>query len=69
MVFFDSSANMEEYNLRVFLMVTYSNVGALPLEIILTSDETTTTLIQALDMFKLSKNCHEMLDFNRFGHK
>ena len=55
---------MEEYNLRVFLMVTYSNVGALPLGIIITSDETTTTLIQALDMFKL---CLPRNAFNGVG--
>lgn len=52
LVFFDSSSNMEEFNLRVFVMVTHSAVGALPLGIIITSDETTTTLIQAMEMFK-----------------
>ena len=30
MVFIDSSSNMEEFNLRIFLMVTQSVVGALP---------------------------------------
>ena len=44
---------MEEYNLRVFVMVTHSAVGALPLGVIITSDETTSTLIQDLDLFKL----------------
>ena len=53
LVFLDSSSNMEEYNLRVFVMVTHSPVGALPLGVIITSDETTSTLIQAFDLFKL----------------
>ena len=35
-----SSSNMEEYNLRVFVMVTHSPAGALPLRVIITSDET-----------------------------
>ena len=51
MVFLDLSGGMEEYNLRVFLMVTHSSVGALPLGIIVTSDETTDTLTRALEMF------------------
>ena len=42
---------MEEYNLRVFLMLTHSSVGALPLGIIVTSDETTDILTTALEMF------------------
>jgi len=54
MVFFDSSGGMEEYNLRVFVMVTHSFVGALPLGIVVTSDETTDTLTRALEMFSSS---------------
>lgn len=42
---------MEEYNLRVFLMLTHSFVGALPLGIIVTSDKTTDTLTRALEIF------------------
>ena len=52
MVFFDSTGGLEEYNLLFFLMVTHSPVGALPLANIVTSDETTNTLIQALEMLK-----------------
>jgi len=48
----DSSSNMEEFNLRVFMLVTYSVVGALPLGIIITSDEQTDTLRSALQMFQ-----------------
>ena len=51
MIFLDSSGGMEEYNLRLFLFVTHSPAGALPLGIILTSDETTDTLTRALEMF------------------
>ena len=39
LVFIDSSSNMEEFNLRVFIIVTHSVCGALPLGIIITSDE------------------------------
>ena len=44
---------MEEFNLRVFVMVTHSPVGSLPLGIIITSDESTSTLDQAFNIFKL----------------
>ena len=43
---------MEEFNLRVFLMVTHSVCGALPLGIVITSDETTETLANALAQLK-----------------
>ncbi|XP_028413943.1 uncharacterized protein LOC114536797 [Dendronephthya gigantea] len=50
--FLDSSSNMEEYNLRVFVMVTHSVCGALPLGIFITSDETEQTLKDALELMK-----------------
>ena len=53
LVFFDSSGNMDEFNLRVFLMVTHSVVGALPLGIILTSNEQTQTLVDAFSLLNL----------------
>ena len=43
---------MEEFNLLVFLMVTHSVCGALPLGIVITSDETTETLANALAQLK-----------------
>ena len=43
---------MEEYNLRVFMLLTHNSVAAFPVCIIITRDETTITLIQALDMIK-----------------
>ena len=42
---------MDEYNLRVFLMVTHA-CGALPLAIFVTSDEKKQTLKDALEMLK-----------------
>jgi hypothetical protein len=45
---------MEEFNLRVFLMMTHSVCGALPLAIIITSDETTQTLVTAFSQLKSS---------------
>ena len=43
---------MNEHNLRVFIIVTHSVVGALPLGIIITSDEKTQTLVSAFTMYK-----------------
>ncbi|XP_066926380.1 uncharacterized protein [Clytia hemisphaerica] len=51
LVFIDSSGGMEEFDLRVFVIVTHSFVGALPLGIIVTSDETTETLTRAFEMY------------------
>ena len=51
MIFVDSSGGMVEYNLRVFLIVAHSFVGALPLGIIITSDETTDTLTRAFELY------------------
>ena len=51
---------MEEYNLRVFLMMTHTYVGALPLGLIVTSDEQTSTLRQAFDLFKRCLSAHFM---------
>ena len=45
---------MEELNLRVFLVVTHSVAGALPLGILIVSDERTSTLVQG---FTFLKNC------------
>ena len=53
---------MEEYNLHVFIMVTHSVCGALPLVIIVTSDEKEQTLVDALQLYKSS-----MPDFGFYG--
>ena len=39
LVFVDSTSNAEEHNLKVFMMCTQSVAGALPCEILITSDE------------------------------
>ena len=53
LAYLDSSSNMEEYNLRVFVMVTHSVCGgALPLGIFITSNEKEQNLTSALEMFK-----------------
>ena len=58
MVFIDASSNMEEHNLKVFLLCTHSVAGALPLGLIICSDEKTETLTTAFRMHKesLSEN-------------
>ena len=48
----DSSSNMEELNLRVFLLCTHSVAGALPLGILIISDERTESLVQGFQMLK-----------------
>ena len=52
LVFFDSSSNIEELNLRVFLVVTHSVAGALPLCILIVSDERTSTLVRGFTFLK-----------------
>ena len=54
MVFIDASSNMEEHNLKVFIICTRSVAGALPLGLIICSDEKTETLIAAFAMYKES---------------
>ena len=54
LAFLDSSSNMEEHNLRVFVFCTHSVAGALPLGILITSDERTTTLVSG---FALLRDC------------
>ena len=46
----DSTSKLEEHNLRFFLVCTHSVAGALPLGIMLTSDEKEATMHKALDM-------------------
>lgn len=62
MVFFYSSGGMEEYNLRIFLMVTHSFSGALPLALVITSDETTDTLTRALELLASSLPGEKIFD-------
>ena len=52
LVFIDASSNMDEHNLRIFLIVTHSVAGALPLGMLVTSDEQTETLEKAFELYK-----------------
>ena len=52
MVFVDATSNTEEHNLKVFLMCTNNVSGALPLGILITSDEQERTLKQGFEMLR-----------------
>ena len=52
LVFIDATSNTEEHNLKVFVMCTHSVAGALPLGVLITSDERESTLKQGFDMIK-----------------
>ena len=47
----DASSNMDENNLKVFIMSTRSVAGALPLSILITNGEKTETQISAFSMW------------------
>ncbi|XP_066440337.1 uncharacterized protein [Eleutherodactylus coqui] len=51
--FIDSSGNADRYNCRIFLIMTDSCVGSLPLGVLLTSSESEKVLLQALQDYKL----------------
>ena len=57
LTFLNSTSNLEEFNLRVFLLVTQSPVGALPLSVLITSNEQTDTLISGLIKLRDSFPC------------
>ena len=44
--------NLEEFDLRLFLFVTFTPAGGLPLAVILTSNESTDTITQAMEKLK-----------------
>ncbi|XP_035660668.1 uncharacterized protein LOC118405331 [Branchiostoma floridae] len=46
LVFVDATSNTEEHNLKVFMLCTYHVAGALPLGIVITSDEKESTLCE-----------------------
>ena len=50
LVFIDATSNTEEHNLKVFIMCAHSIAGALPLSILITSDERESTLRQGFEM-------------------
>ncbi|XP_066440463.1 uncharacterized protein [Eleutherodactylus coqui] len=51
--FMDSSGNADRYNCRIFLIMTDSSVGGLPLGVLLMSSESEKVLFQALQDYKL----------------
>ena len=50
LVFIDSTSNLEGHNLRFFLLCTHSVAGALPLGVMVTSDEKQSTIAKAVNM-------------------
>ena len=51
-VFVDASGNMDRRGLRVFLLMTWSHAGGLPLGVVVTSSEAETTVAKGLAMLK-----------------
>ena len=65
-VFLDASGNMDRRNLRVFLLMTWSLAGGLPLGVIVTSSESQAVISRGLEiltglvpdgMFTFSMTC------------
>lgn len=61
LVFVDASGNMDRYNARVFLLLTHSSAGGLPLGVLILPNEQTTTIIAALQLYST------LLDAECFG--
>lgn len=51
MVLIDSSGNMDRHGVRVFLMLTYSPVGGLPVGVLITTSETEEVVQQGLELY------------------
>ncbi|KAI8485675.1 hypothetical protein Bbelb_365090 [Branchiostoma belcheri] len=52
LVFIDATSNTEEHNLKVFMLCTHHVAGALPLGMLITSDEKESTLCQGFQTLK-----------------
>lgn len=52
LVFVDSSGGMDRYNCRVFLLLTHSVAGGLPIGCLITTSETKETITSALNLYK-----------------
>jgi hypothetical protein len=63
LIFVDAGGNMDRQNARVFLMLTHSTAGGLPLGVLIVSDERQSTVTRALNLF------NTMLDDSCFGGK
>lgn len=59
MVFMDSSSNMDRHCCSVFLLLTHSCVGGLPIGVLITTSESEATLKAALNLYQsiLPPNC------------
>lgn len=51
MCFMDASSNMDRHNCKVFLLLTHSCVGGLPLGVLITTSETQSTIEAALKLY------------------
>ena len=51
-VFVDASGNMDRANLRVFLLMTWSLAGGIPLGVIITTSESEATISKGLQMLQ-----------------
>ena len=52
LIFVDSSSNIYQHSMRVFIFCTYSVAVALPIGIVFTSDEQMGTLTEAFALLK-----------------
>ena len=52
LVFVDSSGGMDRYDCRVFLLLTHSVAGGLPVGCLITTSETKETITSALNLYK-----------------
>ena len=50
LVFLDSSGNMDRDGLRVFLLMTWSEAGGVPLGVVIAGSETTAVVAKGLQM-------------------
>ena len=59
LAFIDSSGNMDRHNYRVFLILTHSVAGGLPLGVLITPNEQMKTLIEGLKLYNslLDSSC------------
>ena len=52
LVFIDASGNMDRDDCKVFLILTHSCVGGLPIGVLITSSETESTIRAALELYR-----------------
>ena len=52
LIFVDSSSNMDEHNMHIFILCAHSVAGALPIGVVITSDEQMETLMVVFSLLK-----------------